>query len=107
MEIPKRGEVWLVDLGLAAKVRPVLVVSIPYADGDYALTQVVPHTTHARGSQFEVQLPVHFLEVGVFNVQGMLAVPTVKFLKRLGVLSPAHMSQVEDKMKQWLNIKIE
>ena len=26
----KRGEVWLADLGLAAKVRPVLVVSVAY-----------------------------------------------------------------------------
>jgi mRNA-degrading endonuclease toxin of MazEF toxin-antitoxin module len=32
MAQPARGEVWLADLGLAAKVRPVLVVSIPYSD---------------------------------------------------------------------------
>ena len=34
---PERGEVWLADLGLAAKVRPVLVISVAYADADYAL----------------------------------------------------------------------
>ncbi len=28
MNLPERGEVWLADLGLAAKVRPVLVVSV-------------------------------------------------------------------------------
>lgn len=29
MSSPERGEVWLVDLGYVAKVRPCLVVSIP------------------------------------------------------------------------------
>jgi mRNA interferase MazF len=29
MPNPNRGEVWLVDLGYAAKVRPCLVLSIP------------------------------------------------------------------------------
>jgi mRNA-degrading endonuclease toxin of MazEF toxin-antitoxin module len=30
--IPVRGEVWQVDLGMAAKVRPCLVINIPFAD---------------------------------------------------------------------------
>ena len=29
MAKPKRGEVWLVDMGYAAKVRPALVLSVP------------------------------------------------------------------------------
>ena len=29
---PTRGEVWLFDLGMAAKTRPVLVVSVAYGD---------------------------------------------------------------------------
>ncbi|MFM8262318.1 MAG: hypothetical protein ACKN9S_08570 [Pirellula sp.] len=29
---PRRGEVWLVDLGMVAKIRPCLVVSIPAND---------------------------------------------------------------------------
>ncbi|HEX7788451.1 MAG TPA: type II toxin-antitoxin system PemK/MazF family toxin, partial [Methylomirabilota bacterium] len=32
MAAPGRGEVWLVDLGLAAKVRPALVLSVPAGD---------------------------------------------------------------------------
>lgn len=28
MPSPRRGEVWLVDLGMAAKVRPALVTSV-------------------------------------------------------------------------------
>ena len=104
MNPPERGEVWLADLGFAAKVRPVLVVSVPYADRDYALIQVIPHTTQPRGAQFEVQLPVASLQSGVFNVQGMLAVPHAKFLRRLGVLDPAQMDKIEAVMKEWLGL---
>ncbi|MBI3261526.1 MAG: erythromycin esterase family protein [Acidobacteria bacterium] len=37
MTAPRRGEVWLVDLGMAAKVRPALVISVPADDTDRAL----------------------------------------------------------------------
>jgi mRNA interferase MazF len=49
---PARGEVWLFDLGMAAKTRPVLVVSVAYGDADRAIVTVVPHTTELRGSPF-------------------------------------------------------
>lgn len=50
MADPNRGEVWLVDLGYAAKVRPCLVLSIPALIQDRALATLVPHTTSTRGS---------------------------------------------------------
>lgn len=62
----KRGEVWQVDFGMAQKVRPAVVVSVPYEDADRALIAVLPHTTAIRGSRFEVALPVRFLEPGAF-----------------------------------------
>ena len=34
--LPERGEVWQVDFGITQKVRPALVISIPYADQDRA-----------------------------------------------------------------------
>jgi len=39
---PRRGEVWLFDLGMTAKTRPVLVVSVDYGDTDRAIVTVVP-----------------------------------------------------------------
>ena len=36
----KRGEVWQVDFGMAQKVRPAVVVSVPYEDADRALIAV-------------------------------------------------------------------
>ena len=58
MSSPGRGEVWLADLGIAAKVRPVLVVSVPFGDRDYALVKSFPHTTQPRGASFEVRVPI-------------------------------------------------
>jgi mRNA interferase MazF len=49
---PHRGEVWLVDLGLAAKIRPCLVLSVPAAEADRSLVTVVPHTTSLRGTRY-------------------------------------------------------
>ena len=58
---PSRGEVWLVDLGMAAKTRPGLILSVPAGDVDRALVTLVPHTTSTRGSHFEVSINVGFL----------------------------------------------
>jgi len=63
---PRRGEVWLFDLGIAAKTRPVLIVSVEYGDFDRALVTVVPHTTEIRGSALEIAVKVPFLQPGGF-----------------------------------------
>ncbi len=47
---PTRGEVWIFDLGMTAKTRPVLVVSVAFGDVDRAIVTVVPPTTELRGS---------------------------------------------------------
>ena len=87
---------------MAAKVRPVLVLSAPYGDKDYALLCVVPHTTTPRSSQFESPSSAPFLEAGAFNVQGLLAVPAAKFLRKLGVLEAAELHKVESSVRRWL-----
>ena len=45
MPIAQRGEVWQADLGLVAKVRPVLILSVPFLDHERAVFGIVPHTT--------------------------------------------------------------
>lgn len=72
MASPQRGEVWLVDLGLAAKVRPALVLSIPPGDEDRSLVTLVPHTTSFPGSRL---VPVPFLPPGGFDAQGLVTIP--------------------------------
>jgi mRNA interferase MazF len=54
---PKPGEIWLADLGLAAKTRPVVVVSRQDSNPPRALIIYIPLTTQYRQSQYEVQLP--------------------------------------------------
>jgi mRNA interferase MazF len=51
---PQRGEVWMFDCGMVEKVRPVLIMNMPFADNDRAVVTVVFHSTALRGSQFEV-----------------------------------------------------
>lgn len=102
MPIPKRGEVWLADLGFVAKTRPVLVLNIPYSDTDYALYTVIPHTTSTRNTTFKVNLSVAGLKQGAFNIQGMTAVAPTVFLRRLGNLLPTEMDLIETSVKKWL-----
>lgn len=104
MSKANRGEVWLVDLGLAAKVRPCLVASIPPRDQDRALVTLVPHTTSVRGSRFEVDVKVKFLRAGVFDVQNLVTIPDAKLMKKLGTLSPEQISQIESVMRLWLGL---
>ena len=51
----KRGEIWMADLGLAAKVRPVLVLSVDYRDDERAIVSYVIRTTSLRGTRYEVR----------------------------------------------------
>ncbi|MEI7821602.1 MAG: type II toxin-antitoxin system PemK/MazF family toxin [Verrucomicrobiota bacterium] len=77
--VPERGEVWQVDFGTVAKVRPALVISVPYADADRALIGVIPHTTSTRGSQFEVVVGAGFLGEGAVPGAGHPGVSTQVF----------------------------
>lgn len=102
MSSPDRGEVWLVDLGYVAKVRPCLVVSVPALIEDRALVTLVPHTTKPRGSRFEVDVKARFLKPGVFDVQNLVTIPHAKLLRKLGELDSGQLSQVEDTLLSWL-----
>ncbi|HEY3897219.1 MAG TPA: type II toxin-antitoxin system PemK/MazF family toxin [Chthoniobacter sp.] len=102
--MPERGEVWQVDFGITQKVRPALVISIPYEDRDRALIGVIPHFTSVRGSQFEVSVPTRFLSEGAFLVQGIQAIPPKYFLRRLGVLTSEQLQRVERAVLHWQGI---
>jgi mRNA interferase MazF len=104
VKAPQRGEVWLVDLGLAAKIRPALVISVPAEDIDRALVTLVPHTTSARGSRFEATASVPFLRAGVFDAQNLVTIPHAKLVRSLGRLSPTQLSVVERATALWLGL---
>ncbi len=100
----KRGEVWLVDLGMVAKVRPCLVISTRAFVQDRALVTVVTHTTSTRGSRFEISIKTKFLDIGAFDTQSLITVSEAKFLRKLGDLLPDQLSAVENAVRQWLEL---
>jgi mRNA interferase MazF len=100
-----RGEAWLVDLGLAAKVRPCLVVSVTAGDDDRALVTIVPHTTSLRGSHFEVPSRAKFLKPGGFDAQNLNSIPQAKLVRRLGTLPIDQFEAVAAAVQKWLGFR--
>jgi mRNA interferase MazF len=95
---PRPGEVWLADLGLAAKTRPIVILSRHDPDAPRALTIYVPLTTQNRGSKYEVELPkLHFLrEKSVANVQGIASLTANRLERKLGELSPDVLRRIRE-----------
>ena len=105
LAIPNRGEVWLVDLGLVAKIRPCLILSIPADDAkDRVLATLLPHTTSLRGSRFEVVIPARFLKPGAFDVQNLVTIPLAKLIRRLGTLDSTQVRRVTATVGKWLGM---
>ncbi len=98
----KRGEVWLFDCGMVEKIRPVLILSGPFADTDRAVITVVFHTTSLRGSQFEIKIDVPFLKEGAFVAQSIATYPTARAIRKLGALTSAQVIEVETAVFRWL-----
>ena len=73
----RRGEVWQIDFGLAAKVRPALVLGCDIADADRVLVAVVYHTTALRGSRYECPMHVSGLDAGGFDARSLYTIPAV------------------------------
>ena len=84
-----KGEVWLVDLGMTAKVRPCLLLSRYPADDELALFVVIPHTTFVRGNRWEFTSIAAFLKPGAFHLQQIQPVPVPKLIRKLGDLPAA------------------
>ena len=95
---PRPGEVWLADLGLAAKTRPVVIVSRHDPDAPRALTIYVPLTTQNRGSRYEVALPkLTFLsEMSVANVQGIASLTVTRLERKLGEVPREVLAQIRE-----------
>lgn len=98
MAIPKRGEVWLIDFGLAAKVRPALIVTDSAADDELDLVTVILHTTALRGNRWELAIPKPFLKPGAFHLQQLQTISVAKLERRLGMLTAEEMEFVSPRL---------
>ena len=102
MPVVNRGDVWTVDFGLAAKVRPALLLTGSPAADELDLVTVLPHTTALRGNRWELSIPKPFLKAGAFHLQQIQTVSTVKLERRLGALTGDEMNRVMDALAERL-----
>ncbi len=94
---PKNGEVWLTDLGWAAKTRPVVIISRDDPDPPRALYIYIPLTRQNRGSPYEIPLGhIRWLSnESVANVQGVGSVPPVRFERKIGSLPEKDLMRIK------------
>lgn len=98
------GEVWLIDLGLAAKTRPSLILSDYPLDDELALIVVVPHTTAVRHNRWELSIPKSFLKPGVFHLQQIQAIPVVRLERKLGEFTSSELQTVRNALIKELKL---
>jgi mRNA interferase MazF len=103
---PKPGEVYRVDLGMAAKVRYFMIVSRYDTNPPRALSLCVPITTQNRGSLYEVELPrVRFLrEKSYVNTQGLQAIQHHELEGPFGVFPESVMTAIKDSLRFAMNL---
>ncbi len=103
---PRPGEVWLADLGIAAKTRPVVVVSRYDENPPRVLVLYVPLTSEDRGSEYEVEMPkLPFLRLeGVANVQGIGSLSVKRLERKLGVLPTEVLERIKKALRFALDL---
>lgn len=105
MSKARRGEVWQVDFGMAAKVRPALLLTDETEqENELDVVTLVLHTTSLRGNRWEVAIPKSFLQPGALHCQQVQTVSTTKLLRFLGALSPAEMKRVSSVLAERFNL---
>ena len=103
---PTPGEIWLADLGLAAKTRPVLILAFPQPDDARALTIVAPLTSQLRGLRGEIDIgkPLWLPKPSAVNVQGLASFDPNALIKKLGTLPSAQFSTVKIALRELLDL---
>ncbi len=99
------GEVWMTDFGMAAKVRPALVLTGDPAAGELDLVTLLLHTTALRDNRWELNIPKTFLKPGAFHLQQIQSVSTVKLERRLGSLTEEELQRVREVLGHRLGIQ--
>jgi mRNA interferase MazF len=104
--IPRPGEVYLVDMGIAGKVRPVVILTREDPDAPRALSVVVPLTTENRGTRYEVQMPrVPWLRHQSYaNVQALAAYQRHELLECRGRFDQAVLAKIKDAIRWALDL---
>ena len=101
-----RGDVVIVDMGMAAKVRPCVVVSVSHPDRQRNLSVVVPMTTEIRGGECEIRFPkpAWLRQESAVNVLGIAGVDNSKIERRISTFPTDKMREIEFVLKRLLGI---
>ncbi len=102
----KRGDVVIVDLGMAAKVRPCVVISVENSDRQRSMSIVVPMTTEIRGGECEIRFPKPpwLRQESVLNVLGIAGVDNSKIERRLAAFPAEKIAELESALKRVLGL---
>jgi mRNA interferase MazF len=92
---------------MAAKTRPVVIISRQDPDPPRSLVLYVPLTTRRRNSPYEVPLPqLPFLDrESVANVQGLGSLPTVRLERKIGRLAAELLDRLKDALAFALDLE--
>jgi mRNA interferase MazF len=84
-------------MGMAAKIRPAVVLIADNLDAPRSLIIYIPITRQNRGSELEVPLGhLPFLDPeSVANVQAIGSLPSIRFEKRLGLVLEADLKRIK------------
>ena len=102
----ERGDVVLVDLGMLAKVRPCVVVSVRKADAQRNMSVVVPMTTEIRGGECEISFhkPPWLREDSVVNLMGIAGVDNAKIARRIAAFPSDRMKELSRRLARLLDL---
>src|ERR1035437_7184791 len=92
----------VVNLGMAAKVRPCVVVSVGKPDRQRNMSVVLPMTTEIRGGECKIPFPkpTWLRQESVVNVLGIAGVDNAKIERRISVFPADKMSEIESVLKR-------
>jgi mRNA interferase MazF len=101
-----RGDVVVVDLGMAAKVRPCVVVSVANPDRQRNMSVVVPLTTEICGGECAIRFPkpLWLRQESVVNVMGIAGVDNAKIERRIAAFPAERMLEIETVLKHLLGL---
>jgi mRNA interferase MazF len=94
----------VIDFGIAAKVRPALLLTDSPGDDELDLVTALLHTTALRGNRWELPIPKPILKSGAFHLQQIQTVSTVRLERRLGTLTEDEMRRVDRELVRRLGI---
>jgi mRNA interferase MazF len=110
---PSRGEIWLVDLSPVigheqAGTRSALVISVDlFNQGPAELLVVLPVTTQNKNIPLHVSInpPDGGMKmISYIKCEDIRSISSKRLIRRLGVVLPATMAAVEDRLKILLDL---